>query len=474
MPCRPIRSFIALLLFTSISSFAVDPPATRPVDGKLPFVQIDVKKKQVRIACEACSENMDVGLEFFCVAAGTNEYESVLRTKAKASHLHMGLLMVGLEPGEPVHYSEGAKKWLPPHGPPLQITCEWKDPKKGDLISVPAYRLMRFIKDKKKEIPPFSWIFAGSKIMEDGKYAADSVGYFVSVLNNELTVIDIPDLASRDIESRQLERNTDLLPPTGTEITMIVEPAAGTGGGGDAPKDAAPSTAPKVDAGEPDLGETIVSVDGNGVVKMDGMTVPVERLSKALADRRVKSKVKISAMLGTPPDVLAQVSQAVSAQKPATNPAGNVQVNIDASARVTVNGQPVEVDSLAENLSLLSKTSGPAKIDLQVNPGARKDVVEKVTDIVKAADLQVADNGPHLSDVSIDDAKVKALRQKWEMVVAPKATVLREAAQAHYEVIESLRREQQRLVDEADRIQRVIDQLQKDYTAITSPGPQGQ
>ena len=102
------------------------PPATQPADGKLPHIQVDVKNKQVRVECESCSENMDVGLEFFCVSTGTNEYESVLHSKAKASQIHLALLMIGLEPGEPVKYSEAAKKWMPPHGPPLQITCEWK------------------------------------------------------------------------------------------------------------------------------------------------------------------------------------------------------------------------------------------------------------------------------------------------------------------------------------------------------------
>lgn len=150
MRCRP--AVLALLLVAPLTRGADAPPTSRPAaDGKLPFIQVDVKNKQVRVACEACSENMDVGLEFFCVATGTNEYESVLRSKAKASHLHLGLLMIGLEPGEPVKYSEAAQKWMPPHGPPLNITCEWTDPKTNKPMSVPAYRLMRSIKDKKKE-----------------------------------------------------------------------------------------------------------------------------------------------------------------------------------------------------------------------------------------------------------------------------------------------------------------------------------
>src|SRR5207249_11855919 len=81
---------------------------------------------------------------------------------------------------------------------------------------------------------------------------------------------------------------------------------------------------------------------------------------------------------------------------------------------------------------------------------------------------------PRLSDVQIDQAKIKSLRQKWEQMVAPKNKALREAAQAHYEVINALRKEQNRLIDEADRVQRVIDQLQKEYQDMTTPRPEAE
>ena len=77
-----------------------------------------------------------------------------------------------------------------------------------------------------------------------------------------------------------------------------------------------------------------------------------------------------------------------------------------------------------------------------------------------------------LSDVHIDQAKVDRLRQHWELAVAPHREALREAAQAHYEVINDLRHEQQRLIDEADHIQRTIDELEKSYADMTTPQPE--
>jgi len=394
---RQCALLLALMLVTSIAC-AESPaptPAALPADGKLPHVQVDVKAKQVRVECESCNVAQDVGLEFFCVSAGTNEYESVLSSKAKASHIHLAMLMVGLDPGEPVKYSEAAKKWIPPHGPPLQITCEWK---KGDeMIRVPAYRLMQNRKTK-KEAPPFTWVFTGSKIMEDGKYAADAVGYLVSVLNNELTVIDIPEVAGRDLEAREWDRNANLLPPVGTKIWMIIEPTG--------KKDAA---AVKVEAPETakppkeDVGATVVGMDSSGNVTVDGMKVTIERIGEALGNRRIPAKVRLSIANDAPPDEVKRLNSAIK------------EAHVD-----------------------LEETAKPAS---------------------------------GISDVTTDEAKVKRMKELWEKKVAPHNAALKEAAQAHYEVIETLRHEQQRLIDEADRIQRAIDELQKQYQDMTTPRP---
>jgi hypothetical protein len=291
-------------------------------------MNVDVQKKQIRVEAEVVRPDMP--LEFFCCMTGTAEHEAVLRSAVKPSHLHLGLLMLGAKPGEPVRYSKAADKWLPPHGHPLHIFVEWEG-KDKQMVRYPAYRLMRNVKTK-KEMPPMTWIFAGSRVMEDGKYAADTTGYIVSVVNFDLTLIDIPELASNSNESLEWEWNPDLCPERGAKVWMVIEPAG---------KDEKPEKA----AGNDDVG------------------------------------------------------------------------NATAAA--------------------------PAKQD-----------------------------DARLSDVTVDEQKVKALRTKWEEIVKPRGEALKKAAQAHYDVIGELRKEQNRLIDEADRIQRVIDQLQKEYQDLTTPQPE--
>jgi hypothetical protein len=300
------------------STLAQAPPATQPGVGRLPHVTVDVPHRQVRVECEAL--HCEAPLEFFCVLAGTSEHESVIRTRAKPSDIHTGLLMIGLTPGEPLKYSKAADTRFPAHGPPVNITMEFE--KNGAKVSLPAYKLMRDIRTK-RSMPAMSWIFAGSRVMDDGNYAADLTGYVVSIVNFELTLMDVPRLASSANETLEWEAALDLLPPLNSPMTMIIEPAGN------------PATAPA--------------------------TAPTEPQSS---------------------------------------------------------------------------------------------------------------NTPGLSPVAIDQAKLDNLRQRWEQDVRPHAAALRSAAQAQYEVISSLRREQQRLIDEADRIQRLIDELERDYQQMTTPRPE--
>jgi hypothetical protein len=330
-------------------------PAAGAKIGKLPHLEFDAARKFVRVECDALGT--DAPLEFFCCKTGTNEYESVLRSPVMPSDLHTALLAIGLAPGEPVTYSEALKKWIAPHGPPLHITMEYE--KDGKIVSSPAFRWMRDVKTK-KEPKGFTWVFTGSRVMPDGKYAADVTGYIVSVVNFDLTVIDIPELASSANETLEWERNPDVAAKPGTKVWMVIEPAG---------KDTGPQTQPE-DAPKH---------------YFPGGSTPGPR-SDAAVD-------------------------------------GDVQ-------------------------SAALRSPSPAKADA------------------------APQSQPALSDVHIDQAKVDRLKQYWDKKVAPHSAALREAAEAHYQVISDLRREQQRLIDEADHIQRTIYQLEKDYQDLTTPHPE--
>jgi hypothetical protein len=319
---------------------AEPPKGVGPKVGKLPHVEFDAQEKQVRVECEmlAC----EAPLEFFCCVKGTNDYEAMIRSEVKPSNLHLALLAVGLKPGQPISYSEAAKRWIPPSGPPVQITMEYE--KDGKTVSVPSWKWMRDVKHK-KPAPPFTWVFTGSRVLPDGKYAADMTGYLVSIVNFDLTVVDVPRLASSSNELLEWERNPDTTPKAGTKVTMVMEPV---GGGG---------------SGEP------ATPSGGGAA----------------------------------PPVSAAPAPPASAAPPTASPAT----------------QPLDV----------------------------------------AGEIHAADQ------------TAAAQRKAWQDEVARHRDAMREAAEAHYRIMQALRTQQQKLIDEADRMQQTIDELEKQYQDLTTPRP---
>ena len=77
----------------------------------------------------------------------------------------------------------------------------------------------------KKVMSPRTWIFAGSRILDGGVYAADPAGYVVTVVNFDLSLIDVPWIASSSNELLEYELNPDAAPPKDAPVKMIIEPA---------------------------------------------------------------------------------------------------------------------------------------------------------------------------------------------------------------------------------------------------------
>lgn len=216
-----MRLAITSLFLLSTVTLAQTAPTTQPAGvGKFPGVEVDLPKHEVRVECETLNPQMPI--EFFCVLNGTSEHESVLRTAARPMHIHTALLMLGLRAGQCAQYSNADKKWHPPTGAPLEFFVETT--RDGQPVREPAYTWFR---DVKTHQPPksFAWVFCGSKVMPDGNYAADTTGYVATVVNFDLSLIDVPQIASSANETLEWEYNPEKVPPKGTKVTMVIRPA---------------------------------------------------------------------------------------------------------------------------------------------------------------------------------------------------------------------------------------------------------
>lgn len=286
---------------------------TRVVE--LPGIVADLDARELRLEAEML--HVDMPLEYVCVVTGTADHEALVRTRVRPSDVHAAALMIGLEPGQPLRWSEQGKTFLPPTGAPVRLELSWESadgPKR-----MPVERLMTHV-ESGEPMPARVWVFAGSRLAPDGTYIADLTGQVVSLVNFENALFDVPTRASDRNELLEWKTNTVIAPPAGAAVTLHL-----------------------VAVGE------------------------------------------------------AAFLLATTAPSPTLSDTPTTQPNLD--------------------------------------------------------------------------ARIEALREEWEREVGAGSVTVRQAAQRHYETVQSLRVEQDRLLDEVERLQRVIDELERSYQDLVTPRP---
>jgi len=204
-------------------------PATMPARRVSP-IALDLKKRTVSFSAEVCQR--EVMLEFMICRTGTKEHESILRSDVLPSHIHAGLLAMGLTRGKPARWStgrDGVSRFGPPQGPELDITLEWTD-KDGKKHKDIAGAWLKGVGKKKLPVPK-TWIFVGSDMLSDNTYAADINGEIVSVSNFSSSLIDVPFESSSEggQGNLQAEYSADpqAVPPVGTKVKVTIAPRDG-------------------------------------------------------------------------------------------------------------------------------------------------------------------------------------------------------------------------------------------------------
>jgi hypothetical protein len=178
-----------------------------------------------------------VYLEVTVCAPDTKEHESLVMTRALASHIHAALLAIDLAPGKP-----GGFMWenemmspVPPTGDPVTITFIYDDADGTRREVAPA----RWIINAETR-QPFSageaggFVFAGSVMrVRQGRevYDADGVGTIVGLTTFGAETIAWREVISPDSQVHTPEWIADPAhtPPMGTEVTVRITPAKAAG-----------------------------------------------------------------------------------------------------------------------------------------------------------------------------------------------------------------------------------------------------
>jgi len=186
-------------------------------------VTINREKRHVDVEAKVC---LRVGefLEMFACTKDTREHESIVVVDAAPSTMHLGLLLLGLEPGKPLSYDmkNDPPTLVPAHGPRIGVyIVQTVD---GEEKETPANE---WVKDNKtgKTMKDNTWLFAGSaQTTYEGKplYLADINGSVVSLVNFGDDLLTRANKMTHDTASHDKvwAPNTDAIPKVGTKIVL--------------------------------------------------------------------------------------------------------------------------------------------------------------------------------------------------------------------------------------------------------------
>ncbi len=199
--------------------------STEPANKAKPFapgVRIDWQRRLVEVDVEVVLR--DGALELLACSPRTREHESILTVRARPMHVFQAMGLIGLKPGTPMRYDQGRDLQLAPTGEALdlQVSCgKGKEKRVGPVE--------RWLLDVRRGRPPgkLNWVFAGSRTLHDGRFAADVDGTVVCVVDFGSALISLGALHSADTELLWLAANTEAIPPTGTPCTLLIRSAAG-------------------------------------------------------------------------------------------------------------------------------------------------------------------------------------------------------------------------------------------------------
>jgi len=221
----PLSACVVFLM--TIAAWATEPAAVdrHPELKRLSpteDVWIDAKGKRVVIGGTIA---VDKGpIEYFACPQGTKEHESIVATRSTAQLVHVGLLAIGLIPGQPVSFNP---EYVAASGPVVRVTMRWKDAA-GQVQELPA---QQWIRDTRTGHPmKEDWVFAGSVFWtdpSDGKeyYQADG-GDLVCLSNFPTAMLDLTIESSQSNDALLFDAFDGRVPPRGTEVEMILTAAA--------------------------------------------------------------------------------------------------------------------------------------------------------------------------------------------------------------------------------------------------------
>lgn len=209
-----------LIIFITGATFAesAEPPT-------LPGIRVDRDAGLVDLSAVVVNREPE-WLELLACTPGSLDHESILAIEARPSHVHLALLLLGIEPGQPSRPVRDGDRVVvqPPTGPEIGVSLVYEH--EGETVEVPANRWV-LNRETDQHLTDHRWLFTGSVWMDfQGKrhYLADQSGTAITLVNFNDDLLARPTELSRDNDGQQWMANTEAIPPLDTPVTIRLRP----------------------------------------------------------------------------------------------------------------------------------------------------------------------------------------------------------------------------------------------------------
>ena len=200
-----------------------------------PFVRVNLKQRTVSVEGTIAVDVHDpetprVWLEVVTCSPDSKEHEALVVTKARPSHIHAALLLLGAQPGEPGRVEwDGAKvRPIAPRGPEVGVAFVM-GLGAGEEIAAEQIAPQQWMTLSTTGKPPekMRFVFSGSGFTttkaQGTTYAADSAGTIVGLTTFGTETIAMVEVFSPDsgLQAPEFLASASL-PKRGTPVTMIL------------------------------------------------------------------------------------------------------------------------------------------------------------------------------------------------------------------------------------------------------------
>lgn len=213
-----VHTALTLLAIVSWAS-AQEAPRTKRVAELANGVRVDWAHRRVEVDGKVTLR--EGALELFACSPRTREHESIVVVKARPIRVHEAIRLLGVDPGTPVTYDEGTRRWRPPTGDRLTIEVRWLADGRSRTADISSW--MRDASTG-KSIGVLEWVFSGSAPSSDGAITADDEGTLICVVDFPSAIIALPRLRSADNDELWVEADPSKIPPIDTPVTLLISP----------------------------------------------------------------------------------------------------------------------------------------------------------------------------------------------------------------------------------------------------------